>query len=141
MVDHGPLTSMTAPKRICVDLDHTLATPDGPRIGEPYPGARFFLQLLKAAGLQIVIHTARIDPWLPAPAQLNMVIGWLRKHEMPYDAVCGKPEAIAYIDDRALAMPARPQASDYDRVVRDVEAKFFRQRNPPWHESESSDAE
>ena len=113
---------MTAPKRVCVDLDHTLAQPsDGPLPGDPYPGARFFLGMLQRAGIEIVIHTARIDPWKPTNDQMGMVLGWLDRHHLPYDKICGKPEAIAYIDDRAIAVPRDPNGDFYEGVFRLIE--------------------
>jgi len=118
---------VSAPKRVCVDLDHVLACPSGPSIGEPYEGAKFFLKMLQTFGMEIVIHTARIDPLDPTPAQVSMVRSWLDKHDLPYDWVCGKPEAIAYIDDRAIPVPLGPSEADYDRVLHDMQALFFRQ--------------
>lgn len=116
---------MTAPRRVCVDLDHVLGRPDGPRIGEPYDGAKFFLRMLKAMGYEVVIHTARIDPVVPTEAQTNMVTSWLKQNEMPYDWVCGKPEAIVYFDDRAFGLGPHPTVSNFDDAVNAAERMYL----------------
>lgn len=115
---------MTAARRVCVDLDYVLARPDGANIGEPYEGARFFLRMLKAMKYEVVILTARIDPVVPTEAQTNMVRWWLDRHEMPYDWICGKPDAIAYFDDRAFGLGPHPTVLNFDDAVKQAERMY-----------------
>ena len=99
--------------RICVDLDGViceLRRPDqsyadvGPR-----PGAVEALSRLRAAGNEIIIHTARHmrttggNVGRVVALQGETTLAWLRHHGIEYDEIhFGKPHADIYIDDNAL---------------------------------------
>jgi hypothetical protein len=87
-------------KRVCIDLNGVLDTYAGWQ-GEvtwhpPRPGARAFLQALRARGFEVVVLTVRRpeDAWQ-----------WLETHDLAAyvsDVTDRKPPAFVYIDDRAL---------------------------------------
>ena len=99
-------------KTVCVELDGVLAerplTYSVARIGSPVSGARQFLLDLSRFAC-VVIYTTRCvsdDPQYPIDERLEIVEGWLRKHDLPYDYVYsgrGKVLADAYVDDRAVS--------------------------------------
>ncbi|MBO8162779.1 MAG: capsular biosynthesis protein [Brevibacillus sp.] len=99
--------------RIVIDLDGTICQLKG--AGETYeslpavPGAVEAVRRLKAAGHEIVIHTARnmkthrgnVAAVVASVGQLTL--DWLDRHGIPYDEVVfGKPYGDVYIDDLAL---------------------------------------
>ncbi len=113
-------------------------------IGEPIPEARQFLIWLRdIANLKVIIHTTRTNleinrieiveiyrrksKWervLPSHNEQmiivkNVVKQWLIDNSMPYDSIWqgnGKPVAVAYIDDRAIAYH-RNKPRGYDRIT------------------------
>jgi len=118
-------------RTVCVDLDGVLAHYDGwkgiEHIGAPIEGALLFMQQL-AHTYRVVVLTTRCKEYLnsstspagttdpdrrPADQLAAIVRRWLDEHGFPYDEIYvgqGKPFAIAYIDDRAVA--CAPQDSD-----------------------------
>lgn len=106
---------------VCVDLDGTLAIEKrwrelGP-IGHPFPGAKHFLEELRE-NARVIIHTVRCNSAIrhgySAETMKCLVEEWLNKHELPYDEIysgAGKPVAVAYIDDRAIA--CNPASDDF----------------------------
>ncbi len=126
-------------KTVCVDLDGVLATyttwKGACQIGEPIPGAKEFLtELMKT--YEVIIYTNRINPEhnMKEVQRLlsvigmhdttigadtvrtfltNLVRGWLKAHELPFDRIHngdGKPMCIAFVDDRAVY--CHPQEDD-----------------------------
>lgn len=106
---------------VAVDLDGVLAEYDGweglDDIGDPIEGAREFLDVLRSE-FDVVVYTTRLnpnpfdadEPRASAERCTQIVVGWLNRHDLPYDDVfvgTGKPIAVAYIDDRAVS--CRPQ--------------------------------
>lgn len=94
---------------IAFDLDGTLAayevgTFTQTEIGEPKQGMIEIVRNVKAAGLGVVIYTCRENDAL--------VSAWLRKHDVPWDAINLNPwapeggakmMADAYVDDKAVS--------------------------------------
>jgi hypothetical protein len=107
-------------RRVCIDLNGVLDTYAGWQ-GEvtwhpPRPGAREFLQALRAQGFEIVILTVR------APADARR---WLQEHALLdyVDAVTDhKPPAFVYVDDRAICFRGQ-----FDQTLREL-ARF----EPHW---------
>lgn len=109
-------------KTVAVDLDGVLARYDGwkgvDHIGEPIPGARAFVRVLRQQ-FEVVVYTTRCNAELNregAELLRNRIRHWLEAHGFEYDhihAEQGKPPATAYIDDRAVS--CRPQ--DYENPV------------------------
>lgn len=95
-------------KTICVDLDGTILSYDGYKgpdiFGEPLPGARRAMEMLKEYGFEIIIHTCR--------RETDLISAALKKYDIPFDSinmnrahpndVPGKPWANHYVDDRAI---------------------------------------
>lgn len=115
-------------RAVCVDLDGVLAKYDGwqglHHIGEPYPQARGFMQVLKGHNLHLIVHTTRCCVGLQEESEgtlVRYVQAWLESHDIPYDEIWtgkGKPYAVAYVDDRAVACrPERDPLNDYGTVV------------------------
>jgi hypothetical protein len=86
-------------------------------IGAPLAGAVEFTRRLKSLGLNVVIHTTRVNPdpqtsgrGDSCEALRRRVQAWLDEHGFACDDIFtgqGKPLACAYVDDRAV--PCRPQ--------------------------------
>lgn len=118
------------PKRqkqtVCVDLDACLATYDGwkglDHIGAVRPGAVPFMAALRK-DYRVVVHTSRTsndpayrDPGVTLEMLKAKVENWLAANNIEYDEVWtspGKPIAVAYLDDRAVMIPANPLADDF----------------------------
>ena len=102
------------PLYIAIDLDGTLAQYDGwkglDHIGDPKPGGKEFLEILKKnifiqRPVEIIIYTCR------AERGLHYVEDWLRTHGIPFDHINHNPDqpktagskkiwSHYYIDDR-----------------------------------------
>jgi len=86
----------TNPKKyetICVDFDKTLCVND--QFGLPNHKISNLIRELNLGGYFIIVYTSR--------KQSYRIQNWLENYDIPYDLiVCNKPEAVAYIDDRAL---------------------------------------
>jgi hypothetical protein len=99
----------------CVDLNGVLDEYRGWRGSEhfdpPHPGARGFLDGLRARGFEIVVFTTRHP---------DGVWAWLREHGLA-DAIVEvtdrKPAAHVFIDDRAVCF-----RGDFDDTLRQVDA-------------------
>lgn len=93
---------------VAVDLDGTLAKDlpdfDPAKVGDPRPGAKKWMEQLRATGAAIIIYTCRGDK--------DVVAAWLKKHDIPYDHINENPEqppntsdklyADVYFDNRAV---------------------------------------
>lgn len=99
--------------RICIDLDGTICSIRKPN--ETYadvtvlPGAKEFIDRLKADGHIIIINTARnmqtqghnVGKVLKNVGKITL--DWLEKNKIQYDEIFfGKPNADITIDDRAI---------------------------------------
>lgn len=88
-------------KTVCIDFDRTLMdhqnVAPGHKMGYPEPHAVEAVNALWSRGYHIVILTAR------RPAEHRIVEQWLRHFQIPFNQVTNvKPEALCYIDDRAI---------------------------------------
>ncbi len=96
-------------KIISIDFDGTLAA-EGPGIlpgcGQPLPGALAFLRMLQANGFSIIICTL-------SPAE--KVKQWLARHMpgMDIPVTNSKPEAMAYLDNRAIRFEGTYPSLEY----------------------------
>lgn len=114
---HGVSMGPPMKKTVAVDLDGVLARYDGWRgidhIGEPIPGARAFVRVLREQ-FEVVIFTTRCNTKLNregANLLRNRIRDWLDQHGFEYDDIHtdqGKPAAVAYVDDRAVE--CRPES-------------------------------
>lgn len=118
---------------VAVDLDGVLAQYDGweglEEIGDPVDGSQSFMEGLQDLGVEVVVHTTRMnpDPFYDGeerhrPEEAREILeSWLERNGIPYDRVftgTGKPIASAYVDDRAVL--CRP---DGDRIESALEFK------------------
>ena len=85
-------------KIIAVDFDGVIYDR-----GREVPGANYALQEIIDRGYRLVIHTLRAR----TPSGTSYVAEWLDEHDLPYhDITAIKPDAICYIDDRAVHFTA-----------------------------------
>lgn len=98
-------------RKICVDLDGTIARYykfNGPnKIGEPYPGAKEFIQALIDIGYEVIIFSCRNSPEYADDVNTGTLVirNWLMLHDFPDCSIycgSGKPIADWYIDDKGL---------------------------------------
>lgn len=96
-------------KTIGIDFDGTICQKqkygDGIITQEPHIGAKDVIEKLKNAGYRISVFTTRLNPKFGGDIEWKkqQIINWLNKYEIPFDDVSNnKPEAVAYIDDRAI---------------------------------------
>ena len=105
-----------AKDKVAVDFDGTLTAYDNhDALPSPPPldGAREFLEKLQDAGKHVIVFTHR---------PVDQVVEWLRDNGM-FDLVLGgvtniKPEASAYLDDRAVRFDG-----DFEQAFKDVTKK------------------
>ena len=107
---------------IAIDLDGTIAewAEDKSVLGPPASGAKEFLDQLHELGYEIVIHTCRINYEGEPEEWIDKISSWLEENEIPYDRIWtdkGKPIAVAYIDDRGLAMNTDFISSEMGRAI------------------------
>lgn len=99
---------------VLVDFDGTIS-PWGDLFGfpEPLPGAKDFLDFLKAEGYTIILFTSRLSSVWHASEGRNIARGimeqvtylqeYAQRYGLPIDSVTAeKVPAIAYVDDRAV---------------------------------------
>jgi len=88
-----------APRTVCLDFDGVLAEYHGwnskNTLGNPFPGARIFVEQVMAAGYDVVVYTTR---------RVEVVADWLNLYGYPLavGVVTDKPRAMVYIDDRGF---------------------------------------
>lgn len=97
---------------ICVDFDgviheNNLGFHDGTIYGNPIEGAIDYVKKLSER-YKIVIYTCKANPKRPlinGKSGAELIWEWLQKHELKdyiHDITFCKPNAIAYIDDKAI---------------------------------------
>jgi hypothetical protein len=80
---------------ICVDFDKTLCLDD--KFGKPNTKLIKQIEELYLDGFFIIVYTSRRQ------CDEHKIEKWLMKHKASYDLILtGKPEAVVYIDDRAV---------------------------------------
>lgn len=95
---------------VLVDFDNTLCQWAYPDMGDPIPGARYFMQTLIARGLRPVVWSSRMSPEIYTDEEraqaIEKIAAWLAKHRIPYDSIdtgeSGKRLCLAYVDDRGV---------------------------------------
>jgi len=102
-------------KVIAVDFDgvlHDHAGCFGPvPVGPPVEGALEGVKRLIASGASLVVHSARLE----SPEGWEGVVSWLDENGFPsMPLTIGKPNAKAYLDDRAIRFV------DWDEALRSV---------------------
>jgi hypothetical protein len=118
---------MTSVPIVCVDLNGVLDAYTGwkgpSHFDPPRPGARAFLEALRARGFDVVIFTTRYeaDVW-----------AWARAHRLD-DLIAAvtdrKPPAHVFVDDRAVCF-----RGDFEATLRDID-RF----SAHWEERRASD--
>lgn len=107
-------TVMTDIPVLAVDFDgviHDKAHPiPGKRMGAPIDGTKDALRKLKRK-YRLVIHTVMAT----TPGGRQAVEDWLRYYDIPFTEVtCIKPQAVAYIDDKAIRF------TSWEQVIGDL---------------------
>lgn len=97
------------PKTIGVDFDGTLCKKqkygDGTIHNKPNDKAAEVMKKLKKDGYRLVIFTVRLNPVFGGDIEWKreQIAQWCEIYGIPYDEITNnKPEAFAYIDDRAI---------------------------------------
>jgi hypothetical protein len=126
--------------RVCVDLDGVLASYDKWRgldhIGDPVEGALEFARALDKKA-DIVVFTSRCSPerieeegsTLSYGQYRVRIVEWLEKHGFPYADVYvgqGKPRAVAFIDDRAIACSPQRDPKAFDDALNSLKGLLRR---------------
>jgi uncharacterized protein (DUF1786 family) len=81
-------------RELAIDFDDTIYNH-----GQPMSGVAYALQELLDRGYRLVIHTLRAR----TSSGKAYVVEWMDRYDLPYHEVTAiKPDAILYIDNRAL---------------------------------------
>ena len=97
---------------MCIDFDgvihnHNLGFHDGTIYGKPLDGAINSIKTLSKQ-YKIVIYTCKANPDRPLinnKTGVELIWEWLQKYEIKeyiHDVTFNKPNAVAYIDDKAI---------------------------------------
>ena len=103
-------------KTVCLDFDGVLAYYTEWKgedvIGEPVLGGFRLAELLHDAGIDLVVHTCRLNgdfPDVDYDTQYRKIREWLDTHGLTYVRLAGigegKPFAHCYVDDRGVHFP------------------------------------
>jgi 5'(3')-deoxyribonucleotidase len=89
-------------ENLAIDLDSTLADYSkgwlGPtKIGEPLKNAKEALDILHKH-FNIIIFSVRDE----TKEGHEAIVGWLQKHDIPYDAITSKKPAALIVDDNCV---------------------------------------
>ena len=95
---------------LCIDFDgvihkHELGFHDGTCYGEPLEGA---LDSIKELSRKLIIYTCKANPDRPlinGKTGIELIWEWLEKYGIKkyiHDITFNKPNAVAYIDDKAV---------------------------------------
>lgn len=129
-----------AAKEVLVDFDATLCQWAYPDMGDPEPGAKFFMKQLLHRGLRPIVWTSRMSPEIYTLDERNdtlvRIMDWLEKHEIPYHEIdtgdSGKRLALAWVDDRAVHYSGEgrwePVLRKIDHIKEMVEERQRRRR-------------
>jgi phosphoglycolate phosphatase-like HAD superfamily hydrolase len=98
----------------CVDLNGVLDSYTGSQGADhfdpPRPGARAFLEALRARGLRVVVFTTRYP---------DDVRDWLREYGLDFlvdEVTDRKPAAYVFVDDRAVCF-----RGDFNQTLREID--------------------
>jgi len=116
-------------KTIAIDFDGTICRKqkygDGTIWQTANTGAQGVIQDFKKDGYRIVVYTVRLSPdkvkactregkSIELEEKKGRICEWLNNRKIPYDDVVGyKPEAMAYVDDRAIRFTNWHDISNY----------------------------
>jgi len=105
------LSQKPVDKIAIIDFDGTLCKFAFPDVGPIEPNVQEALEILKAAGYIIKIHSCRTATYWgnedERRVHIKMIQGFMKEHKLPYDELImsitkDKPIADVYIDDRAI---------------------------------------
>lgn len=107
-------------KTIAIDFDGTLCKKQSYGNGYIYEmsneKASDITSKLHEDGYKIVIYTTRLNPSFGGDIEWKkqQIITWCDQHGIYFDEItCEKPEAVAYIDDRAIRFTNWQDISNY----------------------------
>lgn len=107
-------------KTIGIDFDGTICQKqrygDGTITAEPNQQASDTINELKKEGYKIVIFTTRLNPKFGGDIEWKkqQIINWCNKYDILFDEITNnKPEAMIYIDDRAIRFTNWPDIKNY----------------------------
>jgi len=110
-------------KTLAIDFDGTICKKQAYGLGviwqKPNEGAVEHITKLRKDGYNIVIYTVRLSPdrngnKAEIETKRQRIADWMELYEIPYDDIVGyKPDAIAYIDDRAIRFTNWQDVSNY----------------------------
>lgn len=106
------------PRTICVDFDGTIVDHQYPDIGQPVPGAFFYLKKYQQIGAKLILLTMRSDERQQAGNVLQQAVQFCRQNGLEFYAVNNNPDQDSwttsrkvyghiYIDDAAACCPLR----------------------------------
>jgi len=105
------LSQKPVDKIAIIDFDGTLCKFAFPDVGPIEPNVQEALEILKAAGYIIKIHSCRTATYWKRPDErvihVQLIRDFMRENNLPYDEIIldptkDKPIADVYIDDRAI---------------------------------------
>lgn len=106
---------------LAIDFDGVIHDPQdrepGYRMGKPVPGAKEALEGLLTAGHGIIVHSVKAhSPW-----GQRAIYDWLRYFGFPdVDITAIKPDADAYIDDKAIRFQDWPMTLELVTALMEV---------------------
>lgn len=98
---------------LAIDFDGVIHNPNdrepGKRMGKPVPGAKQALEQLVQAGHSVIVHSVKAQ----TASGEQAIHAWMDYFQMPrHEVTAVKPNADAYIDDRAIHFSTWPLVLD-----------------------------
>lgn len=99
------------PRIYAIDFDGVICNPNdvapGKRMGNPMPGCKDSMNMLKSKGHTLIIYTVRAT----VGRDLTYLKDWLTFFDIPYDDIAiAKPQADKYLDDKNVVFTNWRQA-------------------------------